>query len=52
MITDVVSFGAALQKRRKEPGYAQAFLSDFRGFSVSFISEGDKLALFIILMNN
>ncbi|MBQ6622431.1 MAG: helix-turn-helix transcriptional regulator [Mogibacterium sp.] len=39
MITDAASFGAALRKRRKELGYTQAFISDFSGFSVSFISD-------------
>ena len=39
MITDAVSFGQALRKRRKELGYTQAFLSEFSGFSVSFISD-------------
>ncbi len=32
-------FGKALRQRRKELGYTQAFLSEFSGFSVSFISE-------------
>ena len=39
MITDADSFGQALKQRRKELGYTQAFLSDFSGFSVSFISD-------------
>lgn len=39
MISDTRSFGAALRKRRKELGYTQAFLSEFSGFSVSFISD-------------
>ncbi len=39
MITDAAAFGAALRKRRKELGYTQSFLSDFSGFSVSFISD-------------
>ena len=34
-----VEFGKALRQRRKELGYTQAFLSEFSGFSVSFISE-------------
>ena len=38
-ITDAASFGEALRRRRKELGYTQAFLSDFSGFSVSFISD-------------
>ena len=39
MITDAKSFGEALRKRRKELGYTQAFLSEFSGVSVSFISD-------------
>ena len=32
-------FGKALRQRRKELGYTQAFLSEFSGFSVTFISD-------------
>ena len=39
MITDANSFGRALKQRRKELGYTQAFLSEFSGFSISFISD-------------
>ena len=39
MITDAKEFGAALRKRRKDLGYTQAFLSEFSGFSVTFISD-------------
>lgn len=39
MITDAASFGETLRKRRKHLGYTQAFLSEFSGFSVSFISD-------------
>ena len=39
MITDASSFGKALKQRRKELGYTQAFLSEFSGFSISFISD-------------
>ena len=39
MITDAKSFGKAIRQRRKDLGYTQAFLSDFSGFSVSFISD-------------
>ena len=39
MITDAASFGLALRGRRRELGYTQAFLSDFSGLSVSFISD-------------
>ncbi len=38
-ILDVKDFGYILRKRRKELGYTQAFLSEFSGFSVSFISD-------------
>ncbi|MBR2765182.1 MAG: helix-turn-helix transcriptional regulator [Blautia sp.] len=38
-ITDPGSFGAAIRKRRKELHYTQAFIADFTGFSVSFISD-------------
>ena len=39
MITDARGFGQALRQRRKELGYTQAFLSEFSGFSVSFLSD-------------
>jgi len=39
MITDAKDFGQALRRRRKELGYTQAFLSDFCGLSVTFISD-------------
>ena len=39
MITNAVSFGAAIRKRRKELGYTQQFVSEFSGISVSFISN-------------
>ncbi len=39
VITDAVSFGQTLRKRRKELGYTQAFVAEFSGFSVSFISD-------------
>ena len=39
MVNDTISFGQALRKRRKELGYTQAFLSEFSGFSISFISD-------------
>ena len=39
VITDAKGFGDALSKRRKELGYTQAFLSEFSGFSVTFISD-------------
>ena len=39
VITDAASFGKALRKRRKALGYTQAYISQFSGFSVSFISN-------------
>lgn len=39
LIADTSSFGQAVRQRRKELGYTQAFMSDFSGFSVSFISD-------------
>lgn len=39
MITDAKSFGEALRRHRRELGYTQAFLAEFSGFSVSFISD-------------
>ena len=39
MITDAKTFGQAIRKRRKDLGYTQAFLAEFSGFSVSFISD-------------
>ena len=39
MITDAKEFGQALRQRRKALGYTQAFLSEFSGFSVTFISD-------------
>ncbi len=39
MINDAEDFGKELRKRRKGLGYTQAFLADFTGYSVSFISD-------------
>jgi len=39
VITDAKAFGQTLRQRRKELGYTQAFLSEFSGFSVTFISD-------------
>ncbi|MBR3153730.1 MAG: helix-turn-helix transcriptional regulator [Lachnospiraceae bacterium] len=38
-ITDARSFGAMLRSRRKQLGYTQAYISNFTGLSVSFLSE-------------
>ena len=32
-------FGKMLKLRRKELGYTQRYISDFTGFSISFISD-------------
>ena len=37
-LTNAKEFGIALKNRRKSLGYTQKFLSEFTGFSVSFIS--------------
>ena len=39
IVTDAKSFGEAIRKRRKQLGYTQAFLSEFTGISVSFLSD-------------
>lgn len=41
-ISDSASFGQALRKKRKEMGLTQSYLSDFTGFSVSFISDLER----------
>lgn len=41
-ITDSKSLGMAIRQRRKELNYTQAFLSEFTGFSVSFISDLER----------
>lgn len=41
-IVDAKSFGNAIRQRRKELGYTQAYLSEFTGFSVSFISDLER----------
>ena len=41
-INDAVSFGRAIRQRRKELHYTQAFLSEFSGFSVSFLSDLER----------
>ena len=38
-INNSSDFGIALKKRRKELGYTQRYLSEFTGFSISFISD-------------
>ena len=41
-ITDAKLYGKAIRKRRKELGYTQAYLAEFTGFSVSFISDLER----------
>ncbi len=41
-ITDTKSLGAAIRERRKALNYTQAFLSEFTGLSVSFISDLER----------
>ena len=42
IVTDSKSLGEAIRKRRKELKYTQADLSEFTGFSVSFISDLER----------
>ena len=39
IINGAADFGKALKKRRKELGYTQRYISEFTGFSISFISD-------------
>ena len=41
-VTDAASFGREVRARRRELGYTQAFLSEFSGLSVSFISDIER----------
>ena len=41
-INSVQDFGTAIKNRRKKLGYTQAFLAEFTGFSVSFISDLER----------
>jgi transcriptional regulator with XRE-family HTH domain len=38
-ISNAKEFGEEIRRRRKNLNYTQQFLSDFTGFSVSFISD-------------
>ena len=38
-VNNAKDFGNALRKRRKELGYTQRYISEFTGFSISFISD-------------
>ena len=39
MISDATSFGNMIRQQRKKLGYTQAYVAEFSGFSVSFISD-------------
>ena len=39
IINKASDFGKALKQRRKELGYTQRYISEFTGFSISFISD-------------
>ena len=39
VISNAADFGKALKERRKELGYTQRYISEFTGFSISFISD-------------
>lgn len=41
-IIDAKSLGKAIRDRRKEFNYTQTYLSEFTGFSVSFISDLER----------
>lgn len=41
-IMDSKSLGQAIRMRRKELNYTQAYLSEFTGFSISFISDLER----------
>ena len=41
-ITDSKSLGAAIRARRKELEYSQAYLAEFTGLSVTFISDVER----------
>ena len=38
-IHNAADFGRSLKKRRKELGYTQRYISEYTGFSISFISD-------------
>ena len=41
-ITDSKSLGATIRARRKELEYTQAYLAEFTGLSVTFISDVER----------
>ena len=38
-ITDSKSFGETVKNRRKKLGYTQKYISEYTGFSISFLSD-------------
>ena len=44
-IIDSKSLGEAIRIRRKELKYTQAYIAEFTGFSVSFISDLEEVRL-------
>ena len=42
LVTDAKSFGEAIRLRRKQLNYSQKDISEFTGFSVSFISDLER----------
>ena len=42
VITDTKDLGTAIRERRKSLGYTQAYLTEFSGLSVSFISDVER----------
>ena len=42
IIRNSQDFGAALRARRKALGYTQAYLAEYTGFSVSFLSDLER----------
>ena len=41
-ISNAAEFGSAIRSRRKELRYTQAYLAEYTGFSVSFISDLER----------
>ena len=48
-INDASEFGKAIRKRRKELNYTQRDLSEFTGFSISYLSELMKMMMNFLL---
>ena len=41
-INDSIALGEAIRERRKELNYTQAYLAEFTGLSVTFISDVER----------